>query len=494
MNNNDMKQGTERVLGFLDEMNTIPRQSEHMEKIQPWLMEWGQSRGFEVETDAARNVLYRVPATPGYEDAPVIVLQGHMDMVCEKRPEVEHNFQKDPIVSWRDGEWLKARGTTLGADNGVALALFFDLLTDPEAEHPPLEVLMTTDEETGLTGALSLQPGFLKGKILLNLDSEDEGVFTLGCAGGMDTNLFLPVDREALPPGYKVFELKVGGLAGGHSGVDIHTGRANANVLLVRLLREALERFEGSRIGGLSGGRAHNAIPREACGLLGVKDAHCGALEGFAGRAQKVLQDEYLPVEPNLFVSVTPVEPDGPAESLFSPESSSRILDALRLIPHGVKSMSTRVDGMVDTSMNFAAMSTEKDGVKILTNRRSALESRGSDFSALMVSLARLYGGSWETGNGYPPWEPREESPLADRARMVWKQVFGSEAKVEVIHAGLECGIIGSIFPGLDMISFGPTIMNPHSPDEKMFIPSVGRVRLFLRELLKSYRPRTQAL
>ncbi len=489
MKNKDMSKEIDRVIEFLNEINTVPRQSRHMEQIQPWLIEWGKSHGLEVETDEIRNVLYRVPATPGYENAPILILQGHMDMVCEKRPEVEHNFQKDPVISWRDGDWLKAKGTTLGADNGVALAMFFDLLTDPEAEHPPLEVLMTTDEETGLTGALNLQPGFLKGKILLNLDSEDEGRFTLGCAGGRDTDLFLPVEKETLPAGFKVFELKVGGLAGGHSGVDIHTGRANANVLLVRILREAVDSFEGARTGGLKGGRAHNAIPREAVGLLAVKEEYCGALEDFAARAQKILKDEYTPIEPNLFVSVTPLEPAACAGELFSAECSSRILDALRLIPHGVKAMSTRVEGMVDTSMNFAALATEENEIKVLTNRRSALTSRGDDLSAAMVSLARLYGGRWEMDNGYPPWEPRENSPLADRCLSVWKNVFGEDAEVEVIHAGLECGIIGSIFPGLDMISFGPTIKNPHSPDEKMFIPSVGRVRLFFRELLKSYKP-----
>lgn len=480
---------TDRVIEILDEINAIPRQSNHLELIHPWLMNWGRSRDFEVDTDEALNVLIKVPGTPGFENAPTVVLQGHMDMVCEKRPDVEHDFQKDPVISWHDGEWLRARGTSLGADNAIALALFFDLVTDSEAEYPPLEILITSDEETGLVGAQNLQPGFLKGSVLMNLDSEDEGVFTIGCAGGMDTNLFLPVGREAVPAGYKFFRLVIRGLEGGHSGIEIHVGKANANVLLVRALRELSDVLGDLRIGELEGGTAHNAIPREAHALLAVSSGNVDELEKALAEFENVVRLEIESVEKNFEAVLEAVDPGGvPETGLFSPDDASRLIDALRLIPHGVKAMSVELEGVVDTSMNFAVLSTGEKQVKVLTNRRSAVMSRGADFTETMFALARLYGGTYETGNQYPPWEPMSSSDVLNRGKRIWKELFGTVPEVEVTHAGLECGAIGSRFPGLDMISFGPTILQPHSPDERMLIPSVGRVRTFFRALLESYR------
>ncbi|MDF1566786.1 MAG: aminoacyl-histidine dipeptidase [Spirochaetaceae bacterium] len=477
---------TNRVLAIMDEINTVPRQSNHLEKIHPWIMDWGRRQGFDVKTDSAQNILITVPATPGYEKSPTIVLQGHMDMVCEKRSDVEHDFRKDPVISWRDGDWLRAKGTSLGADNAIALALFFDLATDPEAEHPKLEILVTADEETGLVGAQNMEAGFLTGTVLMNLDSEDEGVFTIGCAGGMDTNLNLPVVMEAVPPGYEIRRLEVGGLEGGHSGIEIHVGKANANVLMLRGLREIIDLVPEARVGELRGGTAHNAIPREASALLAVPFSRLEDVEALIGRLEATLKSEYAVIEPNLSLALT--KSQSPEGGLFNMETSGRIVDALRLIPHGVKHMSAEIEGVVDTSMNFAVLSTKADMVSVLTNRRSAVMSRGADFSAMMFGLARLYGGSYETGNQYPPWEPRTESDVMERAKMIWTDLFGKEPEVEVTHAGLECGAIGATFSNLDMISFGPTIMQPHSPDERMLIPSVGRVRKFFRELLKSYR------
>ena len=477
---------SDRVLEIMDQINTVPRQSGHLEKIHPWLMNWGREQGFEVETDESLNVLYRVPATPGYENAPTVILQGHMDMVCEKRPDVDHDFRNDPVISWRDGDWLRAKGTSLGADNAVALALFFDLVTDPDSEHPALEILITADEETGLVGAQNLKPGFLKGTVLLNLDSEDEGVFTVGCAGGMDTNLSLPVSRESVPAGYELRQLQVGGLEGGHSGIEIHSGKANAIVLMLRGLREVLDAVPEARIGELAGGTAHNAIPREARALVAVPFGRMAEVEKLVSNLESTLKNENAQVEPGLFLNLQPGT--APRDGLFSADDGVRLVDALRLIPHGVKAMSTVIEGMVDTSMNFAVLATGQSEVKVLTNRRSAMMSRGADFSETMFGLARLYGGSYETGNQYPPWEPRSGSDVMERSKRIWNELFGSEAEVEVTHAGLECGAIGARFPGLDMISFGPTILQPHSPDERMFIPSVDRVRRFFRELLKSYR------
>ncbi len=476
----------DRVLEIMDEINMIPRQSHHLEKIHPWLMEWGRSRGFEVQTDKALNILIRVPATTGYENAPTVIIQGHMDMVCEKRADVEHDFQTDPILSWRDGEWLRAEGTSLGADNAIALAMAFELVTDPDAEHPHVEILITSDEETGLVGAQNLEAGFLKGSVLINLDSEDEGVFTIGCAGGMDTNLTLPVGREAVPPGYEVRDLTIGGLEGGHSGIEIHAGKANANVLLTRALREFLDAIPELRIGDLNGGTAHNAIPREARAKIAVPFGRLDDLKKALEIFVATVSLEIDAVEKNFSAALLPSE--APSAGLIAVSDASRVVDALRLIPHGVKAMSTEIEGVVDTSMNFAVLRTEDSQVKVLTNRRSAVMSRGADFSETMFGLARLYGGNYETGNQYPPWEPRSSSDVLDRGKRIWRELFGNEPEVEVTHAGLECGAIGSRYPGLDMISFGPTILQPHSPDERMLIPSVGRVTTFFRELLKSYK------
>ena len=476
---------TEKILAVMDEINAVPRQSHHLEKIHPWLMNWGKEHGFKVESDDALNILIKVPATSGYEKAPTIVLQGHMDMVCEKRPGVEHDFQNDPIISWRDGDWLRAKDTSLGADNAIALAMFFVLITDPEAEHPALEILITSDEETGLVGAQKLGADFLSGRILLNLDSEDEGVFTIGCAGGMDNNLTLPVDLAPLPPGFEVRKIEIGGLEGGHSGLEIHLGKANANLLLARVLRTILDAIPTARIGSLSGGTAHNAIPREAWALAAVPSNRLTELDGIVADLESTLKAENAIVEKKLFLSSTAGE--APPDGLFTAQNGEKLLDTLRMIPHGVRFMSAEIDGAVDTSMNFAVLRTEASAVKIQTNIRSTMMSRSGELSQVMRCLARLCGGTCQTGNHYPAWEPRTESSVLNRAKQVWKDVSGEEAVVEVTHAGLECGAIGASFPGMDMISFGPTIRQPHSPDERMSIPSVGRVYMFLRELLKSY-------
>jgi len=480
------EKSTERVLALMDEINKIPRQSNHLDKIHPWLMRWGMDHGFGVETDAAKNVLFRVPATRGYEKAPTITLQGHMDMVCEKRPGVIHDFQKDPIVSWKDGEWLRARGTSLGADNAIALALFFDLVTDSTAEHPTLEILITADEETGLEGAQKLQKGFLKGSILLNVDSGDEGVFTIGCAGGMDINMTLPVTWAPSDDGYEYRRMSIGGLEGGHSGVEIHLEKANAIVLLARGLREILSMIPHARVGQLQGGTTHNAIPREAATLLAVPFAQLNDLEKAVREFRENVVAENRVMEKNIRVSLK--EAEKPKNGLLSSFDSAKIVDVLRLVPHGVRHMSKTVEGVVECSMNFAILRSEKNQVKLLANQRSALMSRGADFSQIMFSLARLCGGTCETGNYYPPWEPRSNSDVLGRCKMIWKNLYDREAVVEITHAGLECGAIGERFPHLDMISFGPTIVQPHSPDERLHIPSVGRVWKFFRELLKSYR------
>jgi len=475
--------GIKRVLDIFDEINKVPRPTGYLERIHPWLMNWGRQRGLRIRSDTAHNVLMEVPATSGFANAPTIILQGHMDMVCEKRPDARHDFRKDPILSWHDGDWLKARNTSLGADNGIALALFFELVEDTEAEHPALEILITSDEESGLIGAQKLEKNFLSGEVLLNLDSETEGVFTIGCAGGMDINLVFPIRRGAVSDAYSVRKLLIGGLEGGHSGTEINTGKANANVLLVRAIREFNLAVPELRIGELNGGSTHNAIPREATATLALPKSRLGTIQSALNTFSDTISEEFGDIEKRLFAKLE--EASLPQGGLVTPAYQERLIDTLRLIPNGVKAM--YLDDLVDTSMNFAVLRSREKTIEVLANRRSARPSRGADFSDIIRGLARIYGGSSRTGNHYPSWKPNENSDVLKRSKSIWAELFGAECEVELTHAGLECGAIGERFPNLDMISFGPTILQPHSPDERMYIPSVGRIRLFLRELLKSY-------
>jgi len=476
-------EGIKRVLDIFDEINKVPRPTGYLERIHPWLMNWGRQRGLRIRSDTAHNVLMEVPATSGFANAPTIILQGHMDMVCEKRPDARHDFRKDPILSWHDGDWLKARNTSLGADNGIALALFFELVEDTEAEHPALEILITSDEESGLIGAQKLEKNFLSGEVLLNLDSETEGVFTIGCAGGMDINLVFPIRRGAVSDAYSVRKLLIGGLEGGHSGTEINTGKANANVLLVRAIREFNLAVPELRIGELNGGSTHNAIPREATATLALPKSRLGTIQSALNTFSDTISEEFGDIEKRLFAKLE--EASLPQGGLVTPAYQERLIDTLRLIPNGVKAM--YLDDLVDTSMNFAVLRSREKTIEVLANRRSARPSRGADFSDIIRGLARIYGGSSRTGNHYPSWKPNENSDVLKRSKSIWAELFGAECEVELTHAGLECGAIGERFPNLDMISFGPTILQPHSPDERMYIPSVGRIRLFLRELLKSY-------
>lgn len=480
-------EGIKRVLDIFDEINKVPRPTGYFERIHPWLMNWGERHGLKVRSDAAHNILMEVPATSDFENAPTIILQGHMDMVCEKRLNVRHDFRKDPIFSWRDGDWLRAKNTSLGADNGIALAIFFELVKDREAEHPALEILITSDEESGLVGAQKLEKNFLSGTVLLNLDSETEGVFTIGCAGGMDINLVFPIKREKVPEGFVIRKFSIGGLEGGHSGIEIDAGKANANVLLLRAIRKFNLAVPELRVGELNGGLTHNAIPREASAILAGPKSRLGTIRSALDEFSSAIIEEFGDIEKNFFAKLEEASP--PRMGLITPAYQARLIDALRLIPHGVK---TKYLNNVDSSMNFAVLRDKEETVEVLANRRSSRLSPGADFSDIVAGLARIYGGSYSTGNHYPGWEPNENSDVLKRSRRIWNELFGTKCGVELTHAGLECGAIGERFPGLDMISFGPTILQPHSPDERMHIPSVGRIRLFLRELLGSYRSYNQ--
>ncbi|HKJ85791.1 MAG TPA: aminoacyl-histidine dipeptidase [Spirochaetia bacterium] len=474
----------QQVLTLFEQINRIPRCSKNEQAIAAWLRKWADDRSFANEQDEIGNVLIRVPATTGLEDAPVIALQGHMDMVCEKTSESTHNFETDPITIVADGEWIHAEDTTLGADNGIALAIAL-AFAEGDAPHPELEILITVDEETGLTGAKNLQPGWLTSRVLLNIDSEDEGVFTVGCAGGRDTIITLRTEQEALPENLEVCEVAVSGLQGGHSGVDIHLGRANANVLLVRTLLALGSRLDATvRLAGLRGGNAHNAIPREASAVIGFPSEARARVEAEVAAELDTFRSEYGALEPGLAVTLrSATDPS----DVFTESSAGQILDLLAGLPHGVVRMSSEVPGLVETSTNLATVRAHNDAVEIKTSQRSSYTSRLAEIANRMEAIARLAGAEVKNESSYPPWEPHMESELLGRAVESYRGAFGKDPVVEVIHAGLECGVIGSKYPEMQMISFGPTIQNAHSPDERLFVPSLDRICVFMETLFGSY-------
>jgi dipeptidase D len=489
---------SERVIELFEQINRIPRCSKKEKEIGKWLLSWAADRGLESQQDSIGNVLIRAPGTQGLEEKPTVVLQGHMDMVCEKHPDSSHNFDTDPVPVVVDGEWLRAEDTTLGADNGIAVALAL-ALAEGDSAHPPLELLFTVDEESGLTGAQKLESGWLRGTHLLNIDSEDEGVFTVGCAGGRDTIFTLPVELEPLPDGLVTRELYVGGLQGGHSGVDIHLGRANANQLLVRTiaaLREGLAgeagqaaqtrdaRVAGVRLARIQGGNAHNAIPRDATAVIAFAAEEEERVAETVRHMLETFQAEYGTLEPGLHVGLrTGTKPvDVVAEA-----SAGRLLDLLAAMPHGVLRMSADVPGLVETSTNFATIRMKNDAVTVKTSQRSSYRSRLTEVAGRLQAIARMSGATVKNESSYPPWEPHMESELLGRAVEAYKDAFGTDPEVEVIHAGLECGVIGSKYPEMQMLSIGPTIQNPHSPDERLYLPSLEKIVTFAERLLSSY-------
>jgi dipeptidase D len=479
-------QKTKQILDLFEEISAIPRCSKHEEKIGAFLLDWAGKNGLEARKDKVGNVLIKVKASPGYERSGAVVVQGHMDMVCEKTADSPHDFAKDPIRFVVDGEWLKADHTTLGADNGIALAMAMTLALDKTAVHPPLELLFTVDEETGLTGANALESTFIDGKILLNVDSEDEGVFTVGCAGGRDTHIYLPVRYEDAPDGFVMARLKAGGMNGGHSGVNIHEERANAIRVLVRAVMQ-IRREQDVRLADISGGTAHNAIPRDAWADMFIPRDSFKAVERITADMEQVFRHEFKKTDPGLKLNVE-LQPETMGKRPLAKADSDRICDLIIALPHGVAAMSTEIKGLVETSNNLANVRIANSKLEIVTSQRSSVMTRLSALTWRIEAIARLAGADAESGNGYPAWQPNLQSPLLARCKEVYRKLFGREAHVEAIHAGLECGIIGDKKEGMDMISFGPTLKNPHSPDEKIHIESIGKVWDFLVELLKSLK------
>ena len=465
--------------GFFDEILTIHRGSKEEDRIRDWVVATAGRLGLEHAVDATGNVVVRKPASPGRADAPGTVLQSHLDMVNEKNADVDFDFASDAIRPVREGAYLTAECTTLGSDNGIGVAAMLAIMADDELEHGPLEFLFTVDEETGLTGARGLDPSLLRGRRLLNLDTEDEGVLTVGCAGGADTRVVLPLDTTATGPGSTALAVKLAGLHGGHSGVDIHLQRGNAVQLLARLLRAA--GLPGP-LAGLQGGDKHNAIPREAWATVVLPADSAAEAQGRIRARFEEVRAEYAGPEPGMRLQIEAAPLPG---AVWTSSTSDRVLDLLIALPHGVVAMSHDIPGLVETSTNLAAVKGGAGELQVLTSTRSSVASALEWVRARIEAVAELAGASAHHRDGYPGWKPDLDSALLAVVRRVHERVTGEEPRVEAVHAGLECGIIGEMVPGMEMISFGPQIEFPHSPSERVHVESVARFYRLLTEVLK---------
>jgi dipeptidase D len=460
----------------------IPRPSRKEAKVIEFVIEFAKSHGLAYKKDDVGNVVISKPATKGNESKPIVVLQSHLDMVPQKNSATVHDFEKDPIQAYVDGEWVKAKGTTLGADNGIGVASALAILESTDIPHGPVEALFTMDEETGMTGAFNLKEDFLKGRILLNLDSEDEGELYIGCAGGMNTTASFSIKPEAVPAGMKAFKVNLTGLKGGHSGVDIHLGRGNANKIMNRFLWKK-SRDLGIRISSIEGGSLRNAIPRESFVVLVVPDANEKALLACGVEFSHMIKNELSSVEPDIKFEI--VATDLPS-TIFDKPTQDRFLNAIYAVPNGVIRMLSDMPGVVETSTNLAIIKSKGTAVEINFLLRSSVDSAKVDLGNAMTSVFELAGATVEHDAGYPGWKPNVDSPVLTTMKKVYEKKFGRVPEVKVIHAGLECGIIGDVYKGMDMISFGPTIRHPHSPDEKVHVPSVEKFWDYLVETLKA--------
>jgi dipeptidase D len=472
----------ESVWKYFAEISKIPRGSKNEKKISDYIVETAKKLGLEVKRDKVLNVLVRKPASQGRENVPMVCLQGHLDMVCEKNKDKVHNFEKDPLELVVNGNYLMANGTTLGADNGIAVATNLALMEDKSVVHGPLEFLFTIDEETGLTGANNLQPGFVTSKILMNLDSEEEGALYVGCSGGKNTTGTWKTAYESIDQKYAPAIVKVKGLKGGHSGLEIDKGRGNSLKLLNRVLIE-LDKL-GVRISTFEGGNKSNAIPREAEAGVYVPNKKLNNASAVVSQYNSILREELSTVEPDLAIIIEEVKGKKKGKVLKK-AIQKKILQTLSALPHGVIKMSADIPGLVETSTNVAIIKTEAKGITLITSQRSSVASEIDEIVHTVASILQLGGAEAETSEGYPGWRPNMDSKILKIARETYKELTGKKPEVKAIHAGLECGIIGEKYPGMDMVSFGPTLEGVHSPDEKIHIDTVEKFWNFLLAILK---------
>lgn len=472
----------EKLWNHFEEICNRPHPSKKEEKLSEYVISFAKSHNLEYAVDDFGNIVIRKPATPGKENLTPVVLQGHLDMVCEKNSDVVHDFDNDPIQCYIEGDWVKAKGTTLGSDNGIGVAAALAVAEAKDVEHGPIEFLFTLDEETGLFGAQALKPGFLKTDILLNLDSEEDGALYIGCAGGKSTFAKFKFSPEKVPAESLAYQIKVTGLKGGHSGLDIQAGRGNALKIINRLLWGLTKQFE-IKLSKLNGGSKHNAIPRESFAIVTVSKAKEQEFLAYVENYNNTVKAELATNEPNLKVEAVAAQIP---ENVMDTVTQMNLLNSLYALPHGVITMSPDIPGLVETSTNLAVIVTEDSTVSITTSQRSSVESEKEDIANMVASTFHLGGAEVNQGDGYPGWKPNVHSPILGTIKTVYKNMYGSEPEVKAIHAGLECGIINERYPHMDMISFGPTIHGAHSPDEKVQISTVEKFWDLLVNVLKN--------
>jgi len=459
------------VWSYFYDLTQIPRPTGHMDEVTKYVMDCGRALGLETKQDAVGNVLICKPAAKGYEQRPVVVMQAHLDMVPQNN--IPHDFVNDPIDAYIDGEWVKARQTTLGADNGIGVALIMAVLADKDLKHGPIEALFTIDEEDGMDGAFGLKPGLLKGRILLNCDSEEEGELFVGCAGGADMNISFQY-KKGMPlfEGDFAAKVAISGLKGGHSGIDINLGRANANKLLFRFLKEAVRNY-GVRLASINGGTLRNAIPREAVAVVTLPSDTAEAFWELVAEYQELFRTEYAGIETDIRFTVESTERP---PTLIPEEIQDDLINAIEGCPDGVISMLHDFPDTVETSSNLAVVRSDKNTIEIKILARSSSESRKEWICSSLESVFALASAKVEYGNGYGGWQPNINSPILKTMQDTYVKLYGKKPSVKVIHAGLECGIIQGAYPDMDMISFGPDLIHPHSPDEAVKISSVRKL------------------
>ena len=463
-------------------LTRIPRPSKKEAQVIAFMKKFGEDLGLETIVDAAGNVIIRKPATPGYENRKGVILQAHLDMVPQKNADTIHDFEKDPIETYVDNGWVRAKGTTLGADDGLGAAAAMGVLAAKNLEHGPIEGLFTIDEETGMTGANKLEPGVLKGDILLNMDSETEGELYVGCAGGIDTNAYWTPKMEKVADGMAAFQLIVKGLKGGHSGMDINLGRGNANKLMNTLLILVSQKF-GVRLATINGGSLRNAIPRESFATVVVPTDKAEKLKKFVGEYEAAVKEQFAEAEPDLTVAIADAEM--PAKVIDN-KTFKNMLEAIAKYPNGVIGMSKDFEGTVETSSNLALVKSEDGKIITCSLQRGLVDELKDKLAEDVRAVLEAHGAKAESSGSYHGWKPNIDSPILATMKKVYNEKFGKEPKVMVIHAGLECGILGAKYPNWDMISFGPTLVHPHSPDEALLIESVTPFWEFLVETLKN--------
>lgn len=469
------------VFDCFAEVNKIPRPSKKEEKMIAFLKAFGEGLGLPTKVDETGNVCISKPATPGYENSKTVILQSHMDMVCEKNKDKDFDFENDAIETYVDGEWLKANGTTLGADDGIGVAMQMAILKSNDIEHGPIECVFTRDEETGLTGAMGMKSDFMTGDYLINLDSEDEGQIFVSCAGGVRTTATYPFPTEDIPEGYFTFRVGVKGLTGGHSGDDINKKRGNANKILVRFLNQEMEKMD-LRVVDIQSGGLHNAIPREGYAICAVpmnmKEQVRVDLNVFTAE----VEEELAVTEKGILLSLDSCEP---AAKVMEKQAMRKMLLSLHAVYNGVFAMSQDIDWLVETSTNLASIHVEGDKVVVTTSQRSSIGSACQHMASVVRAAFELGGAEVLTNEGYPGWKLNPNSEIVKIAKESYVELFGKEPKILAIHAGLECGLFSEKYPKLDMVSFGPTLRGVHSPDEKLLIPTVQMVWDHLLDILK---------